>query len=155
MTIEAENAVLDVVSKLGGHPDEPMITRDARKRATLKHFPTIFVLEGLDEVKHVWRNKVIENDREGIITTVSYIQASSGEAAAGELSGFEQEIRKAIYGDAEKKVGQIGDYGAAIREIGASEKFFPPLGNSVIARALVWRIAYRELVSRVFVLPTT
>lgn len=148
MTIEAEDIVLDLVSRIVDHTDEPIVTRDVNKRANIPSFPIVFVVEGEDEVlKRFDRPTGTIADRQIPIATVSFIEASSGEAAAGELALFQQELIRRVYKDQRRRIGQ---YGGGIRELRASAKFFPKVGTFAIAQAIFWQAFYKEDSARLF-----
>ena len=144
---EREDQNRDLEERLAAHPDNPVVSWDARKMATVNDFPSIFLIEQQDDVHSAKGGARVINDRRRFVSVVSFIKGSSGEAAPGELAAFQDSMRRCVYKDERRRIGTIG---AFIREESASGTVFPPLGNNVVAQHVVFRIAYKEQISRLF-----
>jgi hypothetical protein len=151
MALEKEDIVLDLITRLWTHPDNPIVTEDWSKAATLEHFPTVFVIERDDEVVNL---AGLTYGRECYVSTVSFVEGHSSESAPAHLRAFQKQLRQTVYKDRLRKIGQ---YGGGIREFKASQILHPPMGNNIVAQEIIWRIIYKEDVVRVFevdVVPT-
>jgi|GEM_PF-5811802 len=143
--IEREDIIEALIARLATHSAEPMVSRDWRKRATLEYFPTIFIVERKDDVVRT-ENK-LRAQREWIVSLVSIIAGSTGEAASAELSTFQRELIKLVFTNQSRT---IGNYGGMIRIVAYSQVVFPPIGNNTVAQEIVFRVNYIEDSSRLF-----
>lgn len=151
----AKEAIMaDLLDRLATHPDNPIVTEDLNKIASLDYLPMILVVEGPDEVKDIGMShgETIET-RQGIISVVSFVQADTDELGPSTMRYFQANLRKVVYENQRRRIGD----NAGIREIRQSQLAPAPSENSVFAQQITFRVDYKENISKLFdaVIPTT
>lgn len=141
MSIERDDIITTLVSRITNHADDPMVSRDWKKRATLEHFPTVFVVPRQDDIIKTIGLKPHRCIRNWHISVVSFVEGADGETAPDHLESFQDEVRRVIYEDEHRR---IGSYGAGIREVATSQVVFPPIGNNVVAQEIIFLVDYVE-----------
>jgi len=145
--LEKEDIMADLLTRAGTHDNSPLVTEDWDKTETLEYLPMVLVVERPDLTRSIRRDSPVQYDRWGFISTLSFIKGTSGEKAPRELRTFQRKLRKVIYKDKKRRIGQNG---AGIREHMASQIVFPEQGNHIVMQEILWRVDYIEDTGRLF-----
>lgn len=145
--VEREDFLTDLETRLTAHSAEPIVTRDVSKLGILDFFPQIFIVQHPDNVTSNEDGRRIRNKRKALIAIVCLVQGTDGETAPTELATFEDEMKRLVYQDGKRR---LGNYGAGIREVAMSAIEYPAIGNYAVARATIFRVDYIEDVTQLF-----